>query len=143
MKNSKRFRALPGELKRRIVVRYAFFQLPDILILVLILLVLRWWTDLSLWVYGCIGGLWVAKEIFLFPIRWKFYEPPRPEERRSLIGREGIAEERLAPSGYVRVDGELWQAEVVGKKAPIEKGGAVFIERTCGFTLLVQPIKKM
>jgi len=39
-----------------------------------------------------------------------------------MIGLRGITEDRLAPSGYVRVHGELWQAEVVQNSPPIEKG---------------------
>jgi membrane-bound ClpP family serine protease len=42
-----------------------------------------------------------------------------------MIGLRGITEDRLAPSGYVRVHGELWQAEVVQNSPPIEKGESV------------------
>lgn len=142
MKNFKRFKTLPRESKRRIVVRYALFQIPDMLILILILFLLQWWMDLPLWLYGCIGGLWVVKDILIFPFIWNAYEQPRPGETRSLIGMEGVAEERLAPSGYIRVGGELWQSEVMGKKAPIEKGEMVMVKGAYGLTLLVQPFEK-
>jgi membrane protein implicated in regulation of membrane protease activity len=142
MKNFKRFKALPRESKRRIVLRYALFQIPDMLILILILLLLQWWMDLPLWLYGCIGGLWLVKDILIFPFIWNAYEQSRPGETRSLIGMEGVAEERIAPSGYIRVGGELWQSEVMGKKAPIEKGETVLVKGAYGLTLLVQPIEK-
>jgi hypothetical protein len=62
IKNFKRFKTLPRGSKRRIVLRYGLFQIPDLLILVLVLFVLQWWMDLPLWLYGCIGGLWVMKD---------------------------------------------------------------------------------
>jgi membrane-bound ClpP family serine protease len=142
MKNFKRFKGLPHGSKRRIVVRYGLFQIPDLLILVLILFVLQRWVDPSWWLYGVIGGLWVAKEIFVFPFVWNAYEQPRPGETKSLIGMEGVAEERLAPSGYIRIHGELWQSEVMGMEAPIEKGETVLVKGAYGLTLLVLPIEK-
>jgi len=60
-----------------------------------------------------------------------------------LIGTEGITEERLAPSGYIRVHGELWRAEVMEGEAPIERGETVLIQRAYGLTLLVKPTPKM
>lgn len=78
----------------------------------------------------------------MFPFVWHAYDRPQPGDVKSLIGTEGIAEERLDPSGYIRVHGELWQAEVMGKRIPIEKGETVLIERAYGFTLLVQPAQK-
>ncbi|OGP59885.1 MAG: hypothetical protein A2162_10070 [Deltaproteobacteria bacterium RBG_13_52_11b] len=142
MKNLKRFKTLPRESKRRIGVRYALFQIPDVAILVLILLVLRWWIDPRFWLYGVIVGLWIIKNVLMFPLVWRAYDRPRPGDAKSLIGTEGIAEEQLNPSGYIRVHGELWKAEVTGKKAPIEKGEAVLIEGVYGLTLFVQPTQK-
>jgi len=47
-------------------------------------------------------------------------------------------EERLAPSGYIRVHGELWQAEMIREGPPIEKGEVVQIEGIRGLVLLEQ-----
>jgi hypothetical protein len=38
-----------------------------------------------------------------------------------MVGAEGTVEERLFPSGYVRVHGELWYTEYVGSKYRQEK----------------------
>jgi len=78
----------------------------------------------------------------MFPFVWCAYDPPRPGDLRSLIGTEGIAEERLDSLGYVRVHGELWQAEVMAKGTPIEKGEKVQIQGSYGLTLLVQPTQE-
>jgi len=40
------------------------------------------------------------------------------------------------------VHGELWQSEVMGKKAPIEKGEPVLVNGAYGLPFLVQPIEK-
>jgi membrane protein implicated in regulation of membrane protease activity len=143
MRNFKRFKKLPRESKRRIVAKYVIFQIPDILILVLILFVTRWWIDLGSWWYGVIIGLWIAKDVLLFPFLWRAYDTSHPGDAKSLIGTEGIAEEPLNPSGYIRVHGELWQAEVMGKKSQVEKGETVLVKGAYGLTLLVQPIEKI
>ncbi len=56
-----------------------------------------------------------------------------------MVGARGVAEDRLAPSGYIRVRGELWQTEVMGGDPPIEKGASVRVREVSGLTLLVQP----
>ncbi len=140
MKRFEHYRMLSKETKRRIVLRYALYQIPDIAIFVLILFLLHQWVDLSLWL--CIGAvtLWMVKYVLVFTFVWPAYDKPLSGDVKSLIGTEGIAEERLDPSGYIRVHGELWRAEVIGKTIPIEKGQTVLIERAHGFTLLVKPV---
>jgi membrane protein implicated in regulation of membrane protease activity len=141
MKRFQQYRVLSREAKRRIVLRYALFQIPDIAILALILFVLHQWVDLSLWLFPAIISLWIMKYILVFSFVWRAYDKPRPGDVKSLIGTEGIAEERLDPSGYIRVHGELWRAEVIGKTVPVEKGETVLIERASGLTLLVKPVQ--
>src|SRR5512134_1907095 len=107
MRRFEKFRMLSKETKRRIVLRYALYQIPDVAILVLILFVLHQWVDLSLWLYIGFVSLWMVKYVFAFTFFWPSYDKPRPGDVESLIGTEGIAEERLDPSGYIRVHGEL------------------------------------
>jgi membrane-bound ClpP family serine protease len=133
---------LSKEEKRRIVLRYARYQIPDVAIFVLILSVLHQWVGLSLWLFIGLAGLWMAKYVFVFSFVWRAYDKPRPGDVTSLIGTQGIAEERLDPAGYVRVHGELWRAEVIGKTMAIEKGQTVLIEKADGLTLLVKPFQK-
>ena len=140
MKRFEQFRTLSRETKRRIVLRYARYQIPDVAIFTLILFVLHQWVGLSLWLYIGFVSLWMVKYVLVFSFVWRAYDKPRPGDVKSLIGTEGIAEERLDPSGYIRVHGELWRAEVIGKTIPIEKGQTVLIERACGLTLLVKPV---
>ena len=142
MKRFKQFRRLSKEAKRRIVLRYALYQIPDIAILALILYVLHRWGYLSLWLFIGIIIFWIVKYVVAFTFVWRAYDKPRPGDVKRLIGTEGIAEERLDPSGYIRVHGELWRGEVMEKTVPVEKGETVLIERALGLTLLVKPLQK-
>lgn len=40
-----------------------------------------------------------------------------------MLDARGIAKEKLDPSGYVQVRGELWKAEVWGGGPPVDAGG--------------------
>ena len=126
----------------RILVRYILLQVPGTALLVLILIQLRNWFDLPAWsVYGLVA-ISVAKDVILFPFVWRAYDWDRQEETNSMVGRRGIAKERLAPSGLIQIRGELWKAKVVGGSPPIEKGEAVRVEEMRGLTLLVRPYKE-
>ena len=142
MKRFEQYRMLSKKEKRRIVVRYALYQIPDVAIFVLILFVLHQWVHLSLGLVVALVSLWIVKYVLVFSFVWRAYDKPPPGNVRTLIGTEGIAEERLDPSGYIRVHGELWRAEVIGKTMAIEKGQTVLIERADGLTLLVKPFQK-
>ena len=142
MKRFEQYRMLSKEEKRRIVLRYARYQIPDVAIFVLILSVLHQWVGLSLGLFIGLVTLWMVKYVVVFSFVWRAYDKPRPGDVTSLIGTQGIAEERLDPAGYVRVHGELWRAEVIGKTMAIEKGKTVLIERADGLTLLVKPFQK-
>jgi membrane protein implicated in regulation of membrane protease activity len=127
------------KIRRRTVLRYLLYQTPGWALLLLILIGMGRWTDLPSWVIWVVLALWLAKDAILFPFVWRAYDRDRLEGLHSLVGFEGIVEERLAPSGYIRVHGELWQAEIVDKGRPLEKGETVRIEAVRGLTLLVQP----
>src|SRR4030066_823952 len=138
MKTFEQYRMLSKEAKRRIVQRYALYQIPDMAILVLVLFVLHQWVGLSLGLFIGLISLWMVKYVLVFSFCLRAYDKPRPGDVTSLIGTQGIAEELLDPSGYIRVHGELWRAEVIGTTMAIEKGQAVLIERADGLTLLVK-----
>ena len=123
----------------RIVVRYALLQLPALVLLALFLFIVRQWVDVPIWLIWSIVGFWVAKDVILFPLTWRSYDQRRPGDANSMVGLRGIAQDRLAPSGYVQVHGELWQAEVMGDSQPIDKGGGIRVQGTRGLTLIVQP----
>lgn len=121
------------------LVKYTLLQLPVIVLLTIALFVIRQWVDLPLWLVIGIIALWAVKDIALFPVVWRAYEQGRPGDATSMIGRRGTATEKLAPSGYVRIGGELWRAEVMKGDKSIEKGKRVLVMGIEGLTLLVRP----
>jgi len=126
----------------RILVRYILLQIPGTALLVLILIQLSDWLDLPAWSVWGLVAISVAKDVILFPFVWQAYDWNRQGEVPSMVGKRGIANERLAPSGYIKIRGELWKAKVVGDSPPIEKGEAVRIEEMQGLILFVRPYKE-
>lgn len=118
--------------------RYALFQIPSIVLLISILILIRQWIDLPTWLIWSSIGLWIVKDIAFFPLVWRAYDRSRIKDLRQRIGDEAIVETRLAPSGYVRIHGELWQAQVTGTDLPIEKGESVRILEARGLKLIVK-----
>jgi membrane protein implicated in regulation of membrane protease activity len=126
------------KIRWQTALRYVVFQIPSWGLLILILIGIGRWVDLPTWVTGTIVALWLAKDAVLFPFVWRSYDRKRSSVH-SLVGTEGEVEERLAPSGYVRVHGELWHAQIMEKDPPIEKGKIIRIKGMRGLTLLVVP----
>ena len=125
----------------RVVVRYVLLQLPAAALVVLILAgIKQWaWEDMPLWLALVIIALWTAKDAVMFRFTWQAYDWDRSESSNSIIGERGIANERLAPTGYVKVRGELWRARVMGDSPPVDRGEAVLVREVRGLTILVQP----
>jgi membrane protein implicated in regulation of membrane protease activity len=121
----------------RLVARYFLLQLPDLVLVVLILLIVRSWVDLPSWLFWGVIGALVLKEVTLFPFVWRAYEWDGTDRGDSMKGLRGLAVEPLAPSGYIQVRGELWQAEVTGGRLSVEAGQAVLVRGSRGLTLLV------
>jgi len=75
--------------------------------------------------------------VILFPFACRAYDWDRPQGPNSIVDAQGIAKERLAPSGYVQVRGELWKAELMEGSPPLEKGERVRVEGVRGLRLVV------
>jgi membrane protein implicated in regulation of membrane protease activity len=54
-----------------------------------------------------------------------------------MVGRRGIAQQSLDPAGYVRINGELWLAEISGEEEFIEKGEKIRVRQVKGLKLIV------
>ena len=54
-----------------------------------------------------------------------------------MVAARGIAKERLTPSGYVQIRGELWKAALMEGSSPLEKGERVRDEGAFGLRLAV------
>jgi acetolactate synthase-1/2/3 large subunit len=82
----------------RVLVRYILLQVPGTALLVLILIELRNWFDLPAWFVWGLVAISVTKDVILFPFVWRAYDWDRQTEVHSMVGRRGVAKERLAPS---------------------------------------------
>jgi membrane protein implicated in regulation of membrane protease activity len=126
----------PRRPDRKVVIRYAPFQIPGLVLILVLILVWRW-IDFMPWFFWGSVFIWIVKDVVLFPFVWRAYDLSGSSDVHLLVGTEGIVEERLAPSGYIRVHGELWQAEMIREGPPIEKGEIVRIQGIRGLVLLV------
>lgn len=115
--------------------RYLLWQLPGWGLLALVLAWLMLMLNLEGWVAAVVGFLFVAKDLLLFPAMRVAFRPSRA--RAWPIGELGHAVEPLKPSGYIRVNGELWKAEVLGPEAWVPAGSPVVVRDARGLTLLV------
>jgi membrane-bound ClpP family serine protease len=122
----------------RIVVRYSLLQLPALAFIILILILIQRWIDVPWWLGWGFVALWAVKDAILFPFVWRSYDWNGSKVANPMVGVGGTAKERLAPSGYVIVRGELWKAEVMEDVGPIEAGESVKVQELRGLTLIVQ-----
>ena len=123
----------------KVILRYALIQLPGTVLLVLVILLInRWWVTVPFWLGLGIVGLAVVKDLVLFPLLWRSYAGGDTDDPSSMIGRRGIVIGRLDPEGYVRVRGELWRAETVENDRPLEEGRNVTVVGVSGLKLYVR-----
>jgi membrane protein implicated in regulation of membrane protease activity len=133
---------MPTKLKdipRRVYIRYGLLCLPGTAGLVLVLIIIQYWMPIPVWLWAVLIVLWIVKEAILFPFVWRSYDPAPVDESRSMIGKRGITRDRLAPIGYVLIDGELWKAEKMADGAPIGKNRRVRVRQIDGLKLFVAP----
>jgi membrane protein implicated in regulation of membrane protease activity len=126
--------------KLSVPLRYALFQIPGVILLGLgLAAAVRWW-GLSMPTTFMIIGLWIVKDILMFPILKRAYESNDSSLFDRVGGSVGLAQQALDPSGYVRVGAELWRAELAAGSAPVAAGSAVRVIEVRGMTLFVEPM---
>jgi membrane protein implicated in regulation of membrane protease activity len=125
----------------RIILRYALLQLPEILVLILVIVLIRHWVEFPMWAAWGVVLLWVIKDAALFPFVWRAFDRRGSDKLLSMVGQRGIATQRLDPAGYVRVRGELWQAEIIGQDYPVQKNQPVVVEAVSGLKLFVKAVE--
>lgn len=127
-------------MKGRVVLRYTVLQILGLFVFVSALLFVRTWLiAFPLWLFWLLIVLWVAKDAALYPLVWKSYDTGSSCEPGLPVGLSGVARERLDPSGYIEVAGELWKAEVPEGTGAVEEGQEVRVTGRKGLTLSVEP----
>ena len=130
-----KLRNIPG----RVYLRYILLNIPALVVIILALFVAQHWLEVPIWLSLAIVLIWLIKDIILFPFVWRAYYREGHAGSRSMTGKLGITRERLSPSGYVLVEGELWKAEIAEADQPIESGNLVRVVRMEGLKLFVIP----
>lgn len=122
----------------RVLLKYSLIQLPAAALIILILLLLRQWISIPSWIVWCLIGLWIIKDLVLYPLVWRAYGWDPSGESDGMTGLCGITNERIDPSGYITVRGELWRARVMDDSMAIEKGENVVVKGREGLTLFIE-----
>lgn len=117
--------------------RYTALQVPGWVLAVAV----GWWIHTSFdspaWLAPAIPIAWIVKDMALYPLLRSAYDVNEAPPVERLIGRRGVAVEPLAPSGYVRIDGELWSART-NEATPIAPRRAVEVVGARGLVLSVR-----
>ena len=126
------------QIPKPIYLRYILLNIPGLAAVILILIIIQHWIILPAWLFWSIIGFWIIKDVVLFPVVWRAYDWERPGRSWSMVGEYGVAKDRLGPSGYVKIRGELWRAEKLGDGPPIEAGRPIQVIKMEGLTLFVK-----
>jgi membrane protein implicated in regulation of membrane protease activity len=128
-------------IDRRELRRYLLWQVPSWIVAALVLVWLTRVIDVSPWIAAILFCLFVFKDLALYPAMRGVFSPS--PFRARPIGARGEAIEPLNPTGYVRVNGELWQAEVArGVDRPVAAGSEVVVRDGHGLTLIVEKLEQ-
>ena len=123
--------------------RYALFQIPGMFFAGIVLAVLVAWGHITTPLAWGLFGLWVLKDVLMFPVTKIAYETPhRPHGPEALLGEEAVAQDGIAAegsgeTGWVLVRGELWRAYARSGARPVTKGDRVRIVEASGHVLVV------
>lgn len=123
----------------RLIIKYALLQLPEYTMLILLFILLQRLVEISGYVMWIALGLWVLKDIVLFPFLGRYYDPEYHKDWFSMIGLQGVVYKPLTPTGTVCIKGELWKAEVLDSRINIDTDRPVVVRNLRGLTLQVVP----
>ena len=117
--------------------RYLLFQLPELVLVGVALLLLVGLNVLAANVGWLLLGVWFVKEVVLFPFVRRAYEPSDPSGTASMVGATAVVINRLDLAGTVRIGAELWAACLDAGSEPAEVGATVRVKSVKGLTLHV------
>jgi len=122
----------------RLLARYVAFQLPELAIVGCALTIGQQWGAISGRVAAMLFGLWIVKDVLMFPVTRAAYAPGDGRSTREILGAIGIAHEGLEDDAYVRIGPELWRARRAPGCRPIAPGQLIRVVALEGLTVLVE-----
>lgn len=120
--------------------KYLVLQIPGWIITAAVLTTLWHWQFIPQWLAVLGFFAWVLKDLLLYPLLRPAYETGVKTGSAALVGARGVAEENLAPQGYIRVRGELWRAVATPADQVVNAGTEVEIVSADGMRVFVRAI---
>jgi len=121
----------------RIMLKYTLFQLPEVLFFAAALTVAGRWMTIPTWFFWGVLFFLIIKNIAIFPFVWRAYDSRDAKRLYHMIGKKGVVIEPLRPQGVVRVNGELWKAEISDKTVQVYQDEPIRVDDVRGFCLIV------
>jgi membrane protein implicated in regulation of membrane protease activity len=115
---------------------YILAAIPGWVAGIIIAVLLYRTAALPFWAGVFVVAAWVLTDLAMFPRMRRYYASERAARR--IVGEEGVAISELAPRGFARVHGELWQAQVIAGSAAVREGDGVRVREIHGLQLVVE-----
>lgn len=122
------------------IIKYAVLQVAELFVLVIALLFVGRWIHIPRWLFWTLLLGWAIKDAAMYPIVWRAYEANNQQELSPVVGDFATAQQDLSPSGYVRINGELWRAITENPDTSIRKGQKVLVIEVRGSLLVVTEV---
>ena len=121
---------------RRAFQTYVGASLPGWTVAVIVAVLLHELAGVEGWTAAIVAALWIGTDLLMFPRKRRYYTSEPPERR--MLGQTGTAISPLAPQGFARVHGELWQAVTVDHDVTLPAGTSVRVLEVRGLRLVVE-----
>ena len=116
--------------------RYVLLEIPDLLVLGVLLWLAHQWDWIEAKPAWLILGLWIVKDALLFPLIVPVLARKPVLGPELLVGQTALVVRDLDPEGTVKIRGELWRAE--SASGPIVSGTYTEVLSMTGLTLRVR-----
>ena len=93
---------------------------------------------MPLWASRGFFIIWIVKDLVIFPWVRRAYANDAKTGTEKLIGANAIAQERLNPEGFVKINGELWKARIDPVDQIVSPNSIVRVRAANGLTLIVE-----
>jgi membrane-bound ClpP family serine protease len=124
------------ETTLRVFARYALFQSPGWLAAAAVAGAAVEWAGVAPWLAALGAGLWLAKDLLMFPLVRRAYDRSGPTH--GVVGDAGVADGAIDPEGWVRIGAERWRAVLAAGAEPIAAGARVRILGVEGLVVRVE-----
>ena len=121
--------------KRKTILRYTLFQIPELVLIIIISILIQHFYDYPNWIILLIIGASILKDFLMFNKTWRAYAVHTSEEFSNVIGKTGLAMKDIKDHGYININGELWKVEV---NSPVNKGDSLLVKEINGLKLKVK-----